>query len=108
MKAMIAVLATALGLTLAAVRSPPTPRPPKLAKNSGCVACHGIDKKISRPGVQGRRREIQQRQRRRSASWARKVKAGGKGNWGDIPMPPNAHVKDADIKAIVHWVLSLK
>ena len=36
------------------------------------------------------------------------LKEGGKGNWGDIPMPPNAHVKDADIKTIVDWILSLK
>jgi cytochrome c len=37
-----------------------------------------------------------------------KVKKGGKGVWGDIPMPPNAHVKDEDIKSLVAWVLSLK
>jgi cytochrome c len=37
-----------------------------------------------------------------------KVKAGGKGVWGDIPMPPNAHVKDADIKTLVQWILSTK
>jgi len=34
------------------------------------------------------------------------VKAGGVGAWGQIPMPPNAHVSDADIKAIVTWVLA--
>ena len=39
---------------------------------------------------------------------AKKVKAGGKGVWGEIPMPPNAHVKDADIQAIVRWILGLK
>lgn len=36
-----------------------------------------------------------------------KVKAGGSGAWGDMPMPPNAHVKDEDINTIVAWVLSL-
>ncbi|HGG61263.1 MAG TPA: cytochrome C biogenesis protein CcsA, partial [Gammaproteobacteria bacterium] len=35
-------------------------------------------------------------------------KAGGKGVWGEIPMPPNAAVSDDDIKTIVKWVLSLK
>jgi cytochrome c len=28
--------------------------------------------------------------------------------WGDVPMPPNAHVKDADIQTVVQWILSLK
>jgi cytochrome c len=36
------------------------------------------------------------------------VKEGGKGVWGDIPMTPNAHVKDADIKTIVAWILTIK
>ena len=42
------------------------------------------------------------------ANLIKKVKAGGKGVWGDVPMPPNAHVKDADIKTMVQWVLSIK
>mgnify|MGYP006206129777 CR=1 FL=1 len=33
---------------------------------------------------------------------------GGKGAWGDMVMPPNAHVKDADIQALVKWTLTLK
>jgi len=37
-----------------------------------------------------------------------KVKKGGVGVWGQIPMPPNATVPDADIKALVKWVLSQK
>jgi len=36
------------------------------------------------------------------------VKAGGQGVWGAVPMPPNAQVSDADIKALVKWILSLK
>ena len=37
-----------------------------------------------------------------------KVKNGGSGVWGPIPMPPNSTVPDADVKALVKWVLSLK
>jgi cytochrome c len=37
-----------------------------------------------------------------------KVKAGGSGVWGPMPMPPmGAQVKEADITTIVQWVLSL-
>jgi len=37
-----------------------------------------------------------------------KVKKGGVGVWGQVPMPPNATVPDADVKSLVHWILSLK
>jgi len=37
-----------------------------------------------------------------------KVKAGGSGVWGPMPMPPmSPQVKDADIAKIVQWILSL-
>ena len=34
-----------------------------------------------------------------------KVRKGGKGNWGQIPMPPNAAVKDDDLHTLIKWVL---
>jgi cytochrome c len=37
-----------------------------------------------------------------------KVKKGGVGTWGQVPMPPNAGVKDEDVKALVKWILSIK
>jgi cytochrome c len=37
-----------------------------------------------------------------------KVKKGGSGVWGQVPMPPNAAVPDADIKTLVKWVLTVK
>ena len=42
------------------------------------------------------------------AKLAEKVKKGGQGVWGQVPMPPNAAVPDADIKTLVKWVLSVK
>ena len=39
---------------------------------------------------------------------AEKVKKGSVGVWGQIPMPPNAQVSDADIKTLVGWILTLK
>ena len=37
-----------------------------------------------------------------------KVKGGGVGTWGQVPMPPNPSVPDADLKAIIEWILALK
>lgn len=105
MKTVVAVVA-ATGLALAngaiAAEAGET-----LAKNSGCLACHAIDKKLVGPAY----KEIQAKYRNDKAAEAtlfKKVKEGGKGVWGDVPMPPNTHVKDADIKTMVQWILKLK
>ena len=42
------------------------------------------------------------------AKLAEKIKKGGVGVWGQVPMPPNAAVPDADVKALVKWILSQK
>ena len=79
----------------------------KLAQSSGCMTCHGVDKKIIGPGFT----EVATKYRGNKGAEAdlfKKVKAGSKGVWGDIPMPPNAHVKDEDVKTLVQWVLSMK
>jgi cytochrome c len=79
----------------------------KLAQASGCTACHSIDKKLVGPAY----KDVAAKYRGNKdaeAELIKKVKAGGKGVWGDMLMPPNAHVKDEDIKTLVHWVLSLK
>ena len=77
----------------------------KLAASSGCTTCHGVDKKIIGPGF----KDVAAKYKGNKAAEAdlfKKVKGGSKGVWGDIPMPPNAHVKDDDIKTLVQWVLS--
>ncbi len=79
----------------------------KLAQSRGCMTCHAIDRKVLGPGF----KEIAAKYRSDKAAEAKlvkKVKAGGSGVWGSVPMPPNAHVKEGDIKAIVDWVLTLK
>lgn len=77
-----------------------------LATRSGCMACHKVDIKLVGPSYQ----EIAARYRGDVAALetlVAKVKSGGMGVWGQIPMPPNAHVSDEDIRTIVTWVLSL-
>lgn len=79
----------------------------KLAQSSGCMTCHSVDRKVIGPGY----KEIAAKYRNdkgAEANLVKKVKAGGSGVWGPTMMPPNAHVKEDDIKAIVAWVLTLK
>ena len=74
-----------------------------LATKSGCMACHAADKKLVGPAYQ----EVAKKYKAADeAKLVAKVKAGGKGVWGEIPMPPNAAVKDEDLKTLVKWILA--
>ena len=78
-----------------------------LIKKDGCTACHAVDKKIVGPAY----KDVANKYRndpKASAYLQEKVKKGGAGVWGPVPMPPNTQVSDADIKTIVAWVLALK
>jgi cytochrome c len=78
-----------------------------LLKKSGCTACHGIDKKIVGPAY----KDVAAKYKGdagAAAKLAAKVKAGGSGVWGPVPMPPNPAVSDADIKTLVAYILALK
>ena len=77
-----------------------------LAQKSGCLACHGVEKKVLGPSY----KEVAAKYKGDKGAEAKlvaKVKAGGSGVWGPVPMPPHPQVKDEDIKKIVQWVLSL-
>ena len=77
----------------------------ELATKSGCMACHGMKSKIVGPGYN----EVVARYAGQTDAEVRligKVKAGGQGVWGSVPMPPNAHLKDEDVKTLVQWILS--
>jgi cytochrome c551/c552 len=78
-----------------------------LMQKDGCMACHGIDKKIVGPAYVDVAAKYKG-DAGANAKLAQKVKAGGAGVWGQIPMPPNPQVPDDDIKALVSWILALK
>ena len=76
-----------------------------LAKKHNCLACHQVDKKVVGPAY----REIAKKYKGQNAAakLEQKVKKGGQGAWGNVPMPPNPAVPDADIKKLVDWILKL-
>lgn len=78
-----------------------------LAQKNACMSCHGIDKKIVGPAFNDVAKKYVG-DKSAEAKIITKVKMGGKGAWGEIPMPPNPQVSDADTKKIVAWILSLK
>lgn len=97
------VLAT-LGLAIAAT---PALANEELAKKSACLACHAVDKKVVGPSY----KEVAAKYKgdaKAPAMLFEKVKKGGVGTWGQVPMPANTAVKDEDIKALVKWILATK
>jgi cytochrome c len=100
------ILIATLGLAIIAMPAAAYPEL-ELAQKSGCLACHAVDKKIVGPSY----KEVAAKYKgdaKAEAMLITKVKAGGVGTWGQIPMPPNSAVSDADIKTLVKWVLSQK
>lgn len=79
----------------------------ELAKAKNCLACHAVDKKLVGPAFKDVAAKYAG-QADAAATLAAKVQKGGVGAWGQVPMPPNPQVNEADAKALVAWVLSLK
>jgi cytochrome c551/c552/cytochrome c5 len=78
-----------------------------MMQKDGCGACHAVDKKVVGPAYQ----DVAAKYKGDAGALARltqKVKAGGVGVWGPVPMPPNSWVADGDIQALVTWILALK
>ena len=79
----------------------------KLAQSSGCMTCHAVDKKVIGPSY----KEIATKYRSDKAAEAnlvKKVKAGGSGVWGPVPMPSNAQVSPEEARQLVSWILTQK
>jgi cytochrome c len=103
MKAAVTVIAVA-GLLGAAN---PAAASEELAKKHNCFACHATDKKMVGPAY----KDVAAKYRADKDApkkLADKVKKGSQGVWGNIPMPPNTTVPDADVSALVKWILSQK
>ena len=77
-----------------------------LAKSTNCMACHAVDKKLVGPAY----KDVAAKYKgdaKAPAMLAEKTKAGGKGVWGQIPMPPN-NVTPEEASKLAAWVLAQK
>jgi S-disulfanyl-L-cysteine oxidoreductase SoxD len=79
--------------------------PAALFKNENCSACHAPNAKLVGPSIT----DISKKYEGQSGALDKlmaKVKSGGAGVWGSIPMPPQSQLSDEDRKTLVSWVLS--
>jgi len=79
----------------------------ELAKQKNCLACHTVDKKLVGPAYKDVAKKYEN-DKDAAPRLAKKVREGGVGVWGQIPMPANPQVNQAESLQLVKWVLSLK
>jgi cytochrome c len=105
MKSLHVALAVALGL---AALTGPAAASEAIAKKARCVACHAVDQKRVGPAFKDVAAKYKG-QPDALAQLSEKVRAGGMGVWGQVPMPAHApeRLSDADLKAVVEWVLQM-
>jgi len=75
-------------------------------KSNGCTACHAMDKKSVGPSL----KDVAARYKNdkgAEAKLAQKIKMGGSGAWGAIPMPPQK-LKEEELKSLASLILQVK
>ncbi len=90
--------------TDAATASSPAASALLLAQDNGCTGCHGVDEQILGPSF----REVAKRYEGKPESigkLTRTILQGGSGNWGEMPMPAQDHLDDAQADALAQWIL---
>ncbi len=90
-------------VAVAPAAKPAAPDSAKLAQQHACMACHSIANKLVGPSMADIHKNYKDA-KDAIALLIGKIKAGGSGVWGAIPMPAQAHVPDADIRAMAEWI----
>ncbi|WP_137936518.1 c-type cytochrome [Chitinivorax sp. B] len=107
MRAAIAILAALVGFVSGHAMAADAKDAKVLVQKYNCLSCHTADKKVVGPSY----KEVATKYKGDKTAEAKliaKVKAGGGGVWGPVPMPPNPTVPDADLKTMVQWILATK
>jgi cytochrome c len=98
------LLRTTLLLLPLAFAAAPAAASTALAQKNACVACHAAEKKLLGPPYA----EVAKKyagQKDAVDKLVASIKAGGIGKWGQIPMPAQPNLSDADAKALAVWIL---
>jgi cytochrome c len=76
----------------------------ELAQAKTCTACHAVDKQVLGPAL----REVAKKYAKNPDALTlvtESIKKGGTGKWGQIPMPAQDALSDADAKTLAQWIL---
>ena len=76
-----------------------------LASKSACMACHAVDRKMVGPSY----KDVAAKHKGQAdavAKVAARIKSGGSGMYGPVPMPAQPNLKDDELKLLAAWVLA--
>jgi cytochrome c len=98
------------GVLLAAVVMPVQAAPDAAAalsivQKNNCLSCHAVDSQVVGPAY----REIAKKYHGDATAPDKlfaKVRNGGAFVWGEVPMPPNPNISDADLHTVIAWILA--
>jgi cytochrome c len=100
-------LTPAILFAVASVAMAPAFASQDLAQKKNCMACHALDKKLVGPAYKDVAAKYAG-QKDAVDKLAQKVIKGGSGVWGQVPMPANAQVNEAEAKQLVQWIMTVK
>jgi cytochrome c len=107
-------LATVVALSvlgaLSVLEAPEAAASTELAAARNCLGCHHAVQRRAGPSfkaIADRYREPSQGAAREATLdlLARKIRSGGKGSWGVVPMPSHPQVSEADARRLAAWIL---
>jgi cytochrome c len=78
-----------------------------MAKAKNCTACHAVDKKLIGPSFKDIAAKYAA-DKDAVAKLSKKVREGGTGVWGQVPMPANPQVSADEATTLVKWVMTAK
>lgn len=104
----LTALTVAAGTCLALAQPAAATSPAKLFESNGCVACHGLGAKDAKKMGPNMADVAKKYTAKDLDKLAKKIRSGGKGSFGQVPMPPMAQVSEADAKELAKYALSFK
>ena len=75
-----------------------------LAEKNGCLGCHAVAAKLVGPAYKDVAAKYAG-QPDATEMLAKSIRAGGTGKWGEMAMPPQAQLSEADAKKLAAWIL---
>ena len=78
-----------------------------LLQKNNCLACHNVDQTVVGPAF----KDVANKYRGQADAadkLARKIRLGGSGVWGAMPMPAHPQISDVDAKKLAVYVLNIK
>ena len=79
----------------------------ELYKTKNCFACHRIDRTTLGPSFRTIAAKYVE-DKGADVKLATKIREGGVGVWGQVPMPPQPQVTEAEALTLARWILELK